>query len=345
MSTTTPKPRLIPKVAVLVAGAAAGILAVVAHPAPASAFPNYASTCTACHSAGGSVSAVPSSATVAPGATYSVAMTFVGGNGNSGYWISNTSNDPVSIVGPPASGASRTQSMTAPTTPGSYTYTVWMRQGVASSSTYTITVAAPPPPAPSPVTTSTALSVTPASPAQAPASLTLRATVSGAGAAGTVEFFDGTTSLGAPAAVSGGVVTKALSGLGEGTYAYQAVFTPTDPAAFTSSTSSVLTYVVTAPPAPSPVTTSTALSVTPASPAQAPASLTLRATVSGAGAAGTVEFFDGTTSLGAPAAVSGGVVTKALSGLGEEPTPTRRCSPRPTRRPSPRAPRRSSPTS
>jgi|GEM_PF-1728358 len=163
------------------------------------------------------------------------------------------------------------------------------------------------------LTTTTALAVTPASPVVAPASPSLTATVTGAGAAGLVEFFNGTTSLGT-SPVAAGIATKALVGLGAGTYNYKAVFTPTDAALFTPSTSLVVAYTVTAAP-PVVVTTTTALAVTPVSPVVAPASLTLTATVTGAGAAGLVEFFNGTTSLGTPSAITGGVATKALVGL------------------------------
>src|SRR6185436_10962927 len=138
-----------------------------------------------------------------------------------------------------------------------------------------------------------------ASPATAPANLTLTATVT-AGAAGTVEFFNGTTSLGTPTAVAAGSVTKTLPSVAAGSYSYIAKFTPTNAAAFTASVSSAVAYLVNAAPA---VNTTTALAVSPASPATAPANLTLTATVT-AGAAGTVQFFNGTTSLGTPTAVA-----------------------------------------
>jgi PKD repeat protein len=303
----------IPKVAVLIMGLTAAVLVATINPPPAQARPSYGTTCSTsgCHIAGGSVTATPSSATPAPGAAYTVAIVLTNtATGNSGYNISLAG---VSILtGGPAAGKTFTANMTAPAAIGVYTYNVAANTaypGATSGTTFTIDVKAPP----VVVTTTTALAVTPASPVVAPASPTLTATVTGAGAAGTVEFFNGTTSLGTPSAVSAGVASKTLTGVVAGSYSYTAVFTPTDAAAFTPSTSPVSTYVVTA--ASSAVTTSTALAVTPASPVVAPASPTLTATVTGAGAAGTVEFFNGTTSLGTPSAISAGVASTTLTGI------------------------------
>src|SRR5450631_512830 len=127
----------IPKIAVLATGAVVALLVATVGPAPAQANPNKASACTGCHSAGGSVKATPSSASVAPGAAYTVALVFTGGSSPVGYWISgNGANVNASNAGP--------ASMTAPAAAGSYTYTVWMRSGVVASTTYSITVAAAP---------------------------------------------------------------------------------------------------------------------------------------------------------------------------------------------------------
>ena len=293
----------IPKVAVLAAGLTAAVVAVTMTTAPAQASPGYASACTDCHTAGGSVAATPSSATLAPGAAYTVALAFNGGSSPVGYWISgNGASVTASNAGP--------ASMTAPAAAGSYTYTVWMRSGVVASTTYTITVAA----APVVVTTTTALAVTPASPVVAPASPTLKATITGTGAAGTVEFFNGTTSLGTPSAISAGVASKTLTGVVAGSYSYTAKFVPTSAAAFSPSTSSASTYTVTAS-VPTVVTTTTALAMSPTTgTAVAPAAKTLTATVTGAGAAGNVEFFNGTTSLGT-SPVASGTATTALTAI------------------------------
>ena len=128
------KRKTIPKVAVLAAGLTAAVVAVTMTSAPAQASPGYASTCSSCHTAGGSVAATPSSVTLAPGAAYTVALAFTGGSSPVGYWVSgNGASVTASDAGP--------VSMTAPAAAGSYTYTVWMRSGVVASTTYTITVA------------------------------------------------------------------------------------------------------------------------------------------------------------------------------------------------------------
>lgn len=142
------KRKAIPKIAVLATGLAVALLAATIHPAPAQASPDYASNCTECHSAGGSVLATPSLATVAPGAAYTVSLAFTGGGGPVGYWISGN--------GANVTGSSTTAAMTAPAAAGPYTYTVWMRNGVASSTTYSITVAAADPVGVAPVASFTA---------------------------------------------------------------------------------------------------------------------------------------------------------------------------------------------
>jgi PKD repeat protein len=146
-------------------------------------------------------------------------------------------------------------------------------------------------PAPVVVTTTTALAVTPASPVVEPASPTLKATVTGTGAAGTVEFFNGTTSLGT-SAVSAGVASKTLTGIAAGSYAYKAVFTPTDAAAFTSSTSSVSTYLVTAAPVAVPTASFTASAIS----GIAPLAVTFKDTSIGAPTSWLWTFGNGSTS-------------------------------------------------
>ena len=144
----------IPKMAMLATGLAVAMLAFTVHPTPAQAYPTYASTCTGCHTAGGSVSATPSSATPAPGAAFTVALAFTGGTSvNSGYWISGNG---VSLTGGPTAGTTFSVAMTAPAAAGTYTYTAWMRDGVAASKTFAITVApvaTTPPPTTVPPTT------------------------------------------------------------------------------------------------------------------------------------------------------------------------------------------------
>src|SRR5665647_3629626 len=136
------KPKMIPKIAVLATGLAIAMMAATIHPAPtAQASPSYASACDERHTAGGSVTAIPSSATPAPGAAYTVALAFTGGTSPSGFWISGNG---VSVTGSSATSAS----MSAPAVAGTYSYTVWVRAGVVNSTTYSITVAAAPPAVP-----------------------------------------------------------------------------------------------------------------------------------------------------------------------------------------------------
>jgi PKD repeat protein len=98
------------------------------------------------------------------------------------------------------------------------------------------------------VTTTTALTMAPTSAtAVEPAAKMLNATVSGLNAAGTVQFFNGTASLGS-SPVAAGTASMSLAGIAAGSYSYHAVFTPTDAALFTSSTSGNLAFTVTAAP-------------------------------------------------------------------------------------------------
>jgi serine protease len=143
----------IPKIAVLATGLTAAILVATINPAPAQAQPYKQTACTECHTAGGSVSATPSSPTLAPSVAYTVALVFTGGTSPDGYWISGNG---VSVNASNAGPAP----MTAPATAGTYTYTVWMRSGVVASTTYSITVSTTPPPTtttttPPPTTTTT----------------------------------------------------------------------------------------------------------------------------------------------------------------------------------------------
>jgi len=96
---------------------------------------------------------------------------------------------------------------------------------------------------PGAVTTTTTLAAEPTSaPAGQPVALT--ATVTGDGAAGSVEFLDGETSLGT-ADVTGGAATLTVDSLSVGAHPLTAEFTPTDPEAFTPSTSSAVTVTIT----------------------------------------------------------------------------------------------------
>jgi hypothetical protein len=67
------------------------------------------------------------------------------------------------------------------------------------------------------------------------------ANVTPSNAAGTVQFKNGTTNLGVPVPVTGGVAVGPLTSLPPGTYSITAVFTPTNPANFRPSTSNAVT--------------------------------------------------------------------------------------------------------
>ena len=102
------------------------------------------------------MSATPSTSTPAPGATYTVTIDLSGltSSGDTGYWITNGAGTPAISVYAGNTGTNQTtytRSMTAPVTPGAYTYTVWCERGnldtgQAKSTTYSITVEAPPAP-------------------------------------------------------------------------------------------------------------------------------------------------------------------------------------------------------
>jgi len=129
----------IPKVAVLATGLAAALLVATINPAPAQASPDEASDCSSCHSAGGSLTATPNAATLAPGASFTVALAFTGGSGsNTGYWISGN--------GANVNGSGTSATLTAPAAAGTYTYTAWFRQSVTDSATFSITVGGATPP-------------------------------------------------------------------------------------------------------------------------------------------------------------------------------------------------------
>jgi hypothetical protein len=61
-------------------------------------------------------------------------------------------------------------------------------------------------------------------------------------AVGTVQFKDGNTNLGGPVAVFGGVAVGPFTTLPPGPHSITAVFTPTNPANFQSSTSNTVTF-------------------------------------------------------------------------------------------------------
>jgi Bacterial Ig-like domain (group 3) len=95
--------------------------------------------------------------------------------------------------------------------------------------------------------TSTTLAAAPASPIVSGTATTLTATVTPAGGVGSVQFFDGATSLGT-VAVSAGAAALPATTFGMGSHSLTAKFIPTDSTAFSPSTSAATPYLVTAQP-------------------------------------------------------------------------------------------------
>jgi Bacterial Ig-like domain (group 3) len=93
------------------------------------------------------------------------------------------------------------------------------------------------------VATTTALTVSPAGSATAGAPVTLTAAVTPAGATGSVQFFDGATSLGT-ATVAANQAHVTISTLLAGAHSFTAAFTPTAPAGATASTSAAVSYII-----------------------------------------------------------------------------------------------------
>jgi hypothetical protein len=91
-------------------------------------------------------------------------------------------------------------------------------------------------------TATTLNNITPSAPVAAGTGETLTATIT-PGAAGTVQFMDGSTPLGAPVVETIGTATLAAT-LTSGNHSLTAVFTPADPTSFTGSTSSPIAYAV-----------------------------------------------------------------------------------------------------
>lgn len=130
----------------------------------ATAFPSKQKDCSACHgpslgSYRGTVTATPSSAIVATGASYTIAITISenpNGTYDTGYWVANsdaggTTGSSTGVYG--GAGGTNQQSytatMTAPATPGTYYYKVFgedgqdNNQGQTNFAVYAITVITP----------------------------------------------------------------------------------------------------------------------------------------------------------------------------------------------------------
>jgi hypothetical protein len=132
----------------------------------------------------------------------------------------------------------------------------------------------------------------------------LTASVSPATATGTVQFFDGTTALGT-ASLSSGTAAFTASTLSAGSHSLTATYSGDSGNA--TSTSGAVSVTV------SQVSSSISLSTSP-NPSSPGQNVTLTATVSPGTATGTVQFLDGSTSMGT-AAISSGAATLAVSSL------------------------------
>jgi len=129
--------------------------------------------------------------------------------------------------------------------------------------------------------TTTTLAVGPAGGAAAGVDVTLTATVSPA-AAGTVTFKDGATALGSPVAVSNGTATLTTKTLATGTRTLTAAFAPASGTPFVGSTSSAVTFAISAG-GNQTSTTSTSTSSTTSSTSTTGADRTVTGTGTGTG--------------------------------------------------------------
>jgi predicted CXXCH cytochrome family protein len=168
----------LPKIAVLLTGLTAAILAVAVSPQAAHAYPSRAQNCANCHtgSTSAATTATPSTTTPVAGATYTVAITLAANptGGNSGYAIVPVAPDTQKTnAGNAGSLLSYTATMTAPATGGTYSYTVYTNMGSQAtgqtgSAAYSITVAAGPTTPPTATSTTTTASTTTTPPTTTP---------------------------------------------------------------------------------------------------------------------------------------------------------------------------------
>lgn len=155
-----------------------------------------------------------------------------------------------------------------------------------------------------PMVTTTSLTSAP-NPSMFSQNVTLTATLTPAGAAGTVTFYDGATSLGT-GTLSGGTATLDIATLAVGAH-------PTMTAVYEGNANYIGS---TSPPYAHTVNTAsftTSLMSTP-NPSTYGQNVTLSATVTPGGAVGTVTFYDGATTLGT-GTLSGGTATLDIATL------------------------------
>ncbi len=252
---------------------------------------------------GFSLSASPGSLTIVQGAsgTSTVTVTDLGGfTGSVTLAATGLPSGVTAAFSPnPTAGTSvLTLMVTASATPGSYSPAITGTSGALTATTglgLTIKLAVS--------ATSTTLTSS-ANPATFGQFVTLTAAVTPPVATGTVQFLDGKTSLGT-ATLAGGSATLAVSTLSFGTHSITAVYS--GDANYLTSTSAALSQTVNK-------AASTVTLTSSANPSTFGQSLTLTAAVTPAAATSTVQFFDGSTSLGT-ATLSGGSATLAVPAL------------------------------
>ena len=193
-------------------------------------------------------------------------------------YVTNQADGSVSVIDVPAYTVSKTISGV-----GTIPWAVAYRPGAAA-----------PPTAPKSATL--ALGVSPTGSSTQGDSVTLKATVTPSTATGAVTFYDGSKALGPAQTVSGGTTSLSTSTLTAGQHSLTAQFVP-DTTAYTSATSPPTPFIVNVPGA---TATSTGLAVSPSNTAPEHAPVALTATVTPAGAAGTVQFVDTRSGTAAP---------------------------------------------
>ena len=297
--------RLVPIFIVALVVVAATYAAVTAK--PAHSLPSFSGACNAsgCHTGtpSGTVTVTPSTTSPAAGATYSVNINIgLTSGGDTGYRITNTSaSTPVTNVqGARSAQTSRTQSMAAPSAPGTYDYTVWIAKGAPSagqavSRTYSITVPSPAPAAPA---------ISSLSPLSGVVGTSVTITGTNLGTGGAVSF------AGTSAATSSWTATRIVAtvpaGLSAG--AKTVTVTPTGAAA-----SNGLSFTVTTPAGGNDTTPPTTTATGATSNGWYDHSVTIRLTATDNAGGSGVASITYSVDDGAPITVKGSYATVTIS--------------------------------
>ena len=247
------------------------------------------------------LSSSPGSLTIAQGASGTSTVTVTGAGGFSGSATLTASGLPSGVTASfspnPASGTSVvTLTASSSAAPGSYSPVI-----TGTAGTLTATAGFALGITPGSVNTTTTLTSS-ANPSTFGQSVTFTAKVSPSAATGTVQFLDGTTSLGT-ATIAGGSASLTLSSLAVGAHSITAVYS--GDANDATSTSAAVAQTVNK-------LASTVALVSSKNPSTYGQSVTLSATVSPATATGTLQFLDGATSLGT-ATMAGGSASLTIS--------------------------------